>query len=319
MSTLDRRSWLAAAGLGALAACRSSVPRGTLGVPPEWTHRESATRSAASKQGKRLAKSCMWGMIGEGKSALEKLELAKAAGFEGVELDSPTDEYTPEEMLDALKRTGMRVADVVDSVHWSKPLSDPDPAVRDAGRAALETAVRDARRYGTDSVLLVPAVVNGRVAYDEAWERSSAEIAKVLPLAAELSVHVAIENVWNDFLLSPMEAARYVDQFESEWVGWHMDLGNVVLYGRPAQWVKILGTRIRRLHVKDYSRKKLDGEGRWKGFDVELGDGDADWPAIVQALDALGYRGWASAEVGGGGLARLKDVSARMDRILELG
>ena len=312
MSSLDRRSMLALAGLGTLAACASS----TAARKQAEVRREP--RAPASKREKRVAKACMWGMIGEGKSPLEKLELAKAAGLEGVELDSPTDEYTQDAMLDALARTGMRVADVVDSVHWSKPLSDPNPAVRDAGRAGLETALKDARRYGADSVLLVPAVVSNKVAYDEAWERSTAEIRKVLPLAAELNVHVAIENVWNDFLLSPMEAARYVDQFESEWVGWHMDLGNVVLYGRPAQWVRILGQRIQRLHIKDYSRKKLDGEGRWKGFDVELGDGDADWPAIVSALDAIGYRGWASAEVGGGGLARLKDVSARMDRILAL-
>lgn len=322
MSTLDRRHLLLAAGAGAFAACARSKP-----APEAARVRasvlsveggERAPVAPASANGKRVAKACMWYMLGEAKTVLEKLERARAAGLEGVEIDAPTKEYAPEELEEALAKTGMRVADVVDSEHWSNTLSHPDPAVREKGRAALETALRAARRFGTDSVLLVPAVVNAHVAYDEAWERSTAEIRKLLPLAAELKVQIAIENVWNDFLLSPMEAARYVDQFESPWVGWHMDLGNVVLYGRPAQWIKILGTRIRRLHVKDYSRKRLDELGRWKGFDAELGEGDADWSAIVQALDATGYRGWASAEVSGSGLERLKDVSARMDEILAL-
>ncbi|MBI5361683.1 MAG: sugar phosphate isomerase/epimerase [Planctomycetes bacterium] len=319
MSTLDRRHLLLAAGAGALAACAQAQPAPeAVRVRSRAPSKERAPVTPASARGKRVAKACMWSMLGEAPSVLEKLERAQAAGLEGVEIDAPTKEYAPEELEEALAKTGMRVADVVDSEHWSNTLSDPDAAVRDAGRGALENALRTARRFGTDSVLLVPAVVSAKVAYDEAWERSTAELRKLLPLAAELKVHIAIENVWNDFLLSPMEAARYVDQFESPWVGWHMDLGNVVLYGRPAQWIKILGTRIRRLHVKDYSRKRLDELGRWKGFDAELGEGDADWPAIVQALDAIGYRGWASAEVSGSGLERLKDVSARMDRILAL-
>jgi hexulose-6-phosphate isomerase len=308
MTDVDRRALLA---LGSAAALAGVVPAARRAAP-------APQDAAGAKKVRKLEKALMWGMIGAGKNVLEKLELAKQAGFAGVELDSPTKEFTVDEALDALKRTGMRVADVVDSVHWSKPLSDPDPAVRDEGRAALEGALRDARRYGTDSVLLVPAVVHAKVSYAEAWERSTAEIRKVLPLAAELKVTISIENVWNHFLLSPLEAARYVDQFESPWVGWHMDMGNIVLYGWPEQWIQVLGQRIRRLHVKEYSRKKLDEQGRWKGFDAELGEGDCNWPAIVTALDAIGYTGWASAEVGGGGLDRLKDVSSRMDRILGL-
>jgi hexulose-6-phosphate isomerase len=211
--------------------------------------------------------------------------------------------------------TGMEVAGTVDSVHWSKTLSDPDPAVRAQGVAALETALRDANKLGATSVLLVPAVVNAKVSYADAWTRSTAEIRKVLPLATELGVCVSVENVWNHFLLSPLEAARYVDQFESPFVGWHMDVGNIVNYGWPEQWIAVLGKRIRRLHIKDYSRKKRDEQGLWKGFDVELGDGDVGWPATMAALDAVGYEGWASAEVGGGGLERLRDVARRMDAL----
>ena len=127
-------------------------------------------------------------------------------------------------------------------------------------------------------------------------------------------MRIAVENVWNNFILSPLEANRYLDEIASEWVGWHLDLGNLLIYGWPEQWARILGPRVLQLHIKEYSRKKLDDDGRWDGFGVELGDGDNDWPAIMRALDDIGYDGWAIAEVAGGDAARLKDVSARMDR-----
>jgi L-ribulose-5-phosphate 3-epimerase len=157
--------------------------------------------------------------------------------------------------------------------------------------------------------------VNEKISYADAWTRSQAEIAKVLPLATELGVCISIENVWNHFLLSPLEAARYVDQFGSPFVAWHMDVGNVVNYGWPDQWIAVLGKRIKRLHIKDYSRKKRDEQGLWKGFDVELGEGDVGWPATMAALDAVGYEGWASAEVAGGGADRLRKVSKQMDEL----
>jgi hexulose-6-phosphate isomerase len=204
---------------------------------------------------------------------------------------------------------------MVDSVHWKDTLGDPDANVRARGVAGLETALRDAKRYRATSVLLVPAVVNAKIGYDEAWTRSQAEIRKVLPLAKELEVSISIENVWNQFLLSPLEAARYVDAFDSPWVGWHLDIGNVINYGWPEQWIKILGKRLRRLHIKEFSRKKRDAEGLWKGFDVELGQGDDDWPAVMKALAEVGYEGWGSAEVAGGDAARLKVVAGQMDAV----
>ena len=221
-------------------------------------------------------------------------------------------------MLAARDATGLEIPGVVDSVHWNKTLGDPDPKVRAEGLAALETALRDCKRYGGTSVLLVPAVVSKAISYADAWERSQAEIRKALPLAAELGVTIAFENVWNHFLLSPLEAARYVDAFESPRVGWHFDVGNVVNYGWPDQWIRTLGPRIKKLDVKEFSRKKRDAEGLWKGFDVEIGDpeGDCDWPAVRKALAEIGYSGWAAAEVKGGDEARLKDVAARMDRVL---
>jgi hexulose-6-phosphate isomerase len=254
-------------------------------------------------------------MCADGKTLREKFEILKRAGFEGVELDSPTP-IPREEILAARDATGLAVCGVVDSVHWRQSLADNDEKVRAQAVAALETALRDCHAFGGESVLLVPAIVNTRVSYEQAYQRSQAELRKVLPLAAELRVKIGIENVWNDFLLSPLEAARYVDELQSPWVGWHLDCGNVVTYGHAEQWVRILGKRLVKLHVKDYSRKRRDAEGLWKGFDVALGDGDVDWKAVVAALAEVGFTGWASAEVAAGDEQHLRDVVARMDRLL---
>ncbi len=163
-------------------------------------------------------------------------------------------------------------------------------------------------------MLLVPAVVNKEVSYDEAYRRSQAEIRKVLPLAKELGIKIGIENVWNQFLLSPLETARYIDEFDSEMIGVYFDIGNVVAYGWPEHWIRILGKRIIKLDIKEYSRKLRNEQGMYKGFNVKLGDGDCDWSAVMSALREVGYRGWGTAEVSGGDRARLRDVSQRMDR-----
>lgn len=262
-----------------------------------------------------IKKAVKLGMVAGSLSVLKKFELLKKIGFDGVEVDSPSD-LDPEEVIAARDATGLAIPGVVDSVHWRMPLSDPDPEVRAKGREGLETALRDAARFGASTVLLVPGVVNQNVSYDAAYERSQAEIKTVLPLAEELSIKIAIENVWNSFLLSPLEAARYIDEFESPWIGWYFDVGNVVNYGWPEQWVRILDKRIFKLDVKEYSRKKRNEEGLWKGFDVKLLEGDCDWPRVMQALDEIGYSGWATAEVSGGDEARLRDIAQRMDRII---
>jgi hexulose-6-phosphate isomerase len=195
-------------------------------------------------------------------------------------------------------------------------LSHPDPKVREEGLEALKQTLRDAKRYGATSVLLVPAVVNEEVSYADAYNRSQEQIRKAVPLAEELGVKIAIENVWNQFLLSPMEAARYVDEFNSPAVGWHFDVGNIINYGWPEQWIQILGKRIQKLHIKEFSRKKRNEQGLWKGFDVALLEGDDNWPAVMKALDDIGYGGWGIAEQGGGdSQAGLQDLSDRLTRI----
>jgi L-ribulose-5-phosphate 3-epimerase len=266
-----------------------------------------------------LRKAVGIGMVEEGKTVLDKLLLLRDLGFEGVEVDRPGE--TPlDELKAASEQSGILIHGVVDSRHWSDTLSHPEEGVRAKGVAALETALRDGKALGATSVLLVPAVVNKEQTYPDAYTRSQAEIRKVLPLAQELGVKIAIENVWNNFLLSPLEAARYVDELQSPAAAWHFDVGNVVNYGWPEQWVRVLGRRIAKLHIKEFSRKARDERGLWKGFEVELGEGDCDWPAVMRALDETGYStatqgNWGTAEVGGGDRARLKFVADRMDKL----
>ncbi len=260
--------------------------------------------------------SLKFGMIGVGGTIEQKFAAARDAGFDGVELDSPND-LNRAEVLDAKSVTGIAIPGVVGSRHWSHPLSSPDASVREAGLSALEQGIRDCEAYGGTTVLLVPAVVSAQVAYDEAYRRSQDEIRKVLPLAAQTGVKIAIENVWNNFLLSPMEAARYIDEFESDAIGWYFDVGNIVNYGYPAQWARILGKRILKIDVKGFSRSKRDSEGLWKGFGVEIGEDDCDWPKVMHELDNIGYKGWASAEVGGSDANRLADIARRMRSVLD--
>ena len=188
--------------------------------------------------------------------------------------------------------------------------------MRAIGVRGLEQALRDAKAYGATSVLFVPAVVNKQVSYQDAYTRSQTEIRKVLPMAKELGVRVAIENVWNHFLMSPLEAARYIDEFESPAIGWHFDVGNVITFGWPEQWIRILGKRIQKLHIKEYSREKRDKTGPYSGFEVKFLEGDNDWAAVMKALDEIGYDGWGIAEQpGADSPAGLKDLSDRMTKI----
>ena len=295
---MKRREFIAATAIGA-----AGIALWPQGMP---------VRAAGSGTIKKAVK---FGMIQEDMSILEKFKLLKSLGFDGVEMDSPND-LDRGEVIAARDEAGLPIHGVVDSVHWQKALSDPDPAVRAEGVAGLRTALDDARAYGASTALLVPATVNKEVSYHEAYQRSQAEIRKVLPFAEECGVKIAIENVWNMFLLSPLEAAQYIDEFESDWIGWYFDVGNVVTYGWPEHWIHTLGSRILKLDIKEFSRTKRDQEGLWAGFNVALGEGDCDWPAVTQALADIGYEGWATAEIPGGDTARLREIAERMDHIL---
>ena len=279
---------------------------------------------AAKKPTRQLRKAYMYGG-GPRRDAKNRVApkdtfaALRAAGFAGVEVNSGMDQA---EILAARDASGLQVHSVVIATHWTHPLSSGDPAVRRTGLDGLLQGLRDAKAYGADAVLLVPAVVNKTMSYDEAWDRSIMEIRRAIPLAAELKVSIAIENVWNKFLLSPREAAAYVDEFQSPWVRWYFDVGNVVDYGWPDQWVRTLGKRIAKVHIKEFSRKLRDEKGPAAGFQAELHTGDSDWPAVMAALDAVGYTGWITSEQRR--TPNLSDaewfsrLAEQMDRIIEI-
>ena len=259
--------------------------------------------------------SLKWNMIEEPTlTVLEKFQLIADLGFDGVELDSP-DTLALADIVAARDKTGLAIPGVINAAHWKFPLTDADPAVRQACVDASIKALDDAREYGADTVLLVPGVVNAQTSYKQAWERASAEIPKILAHAEKTGVKLAFENVWNDFLLSPLEAALFVDQFAHASAGWYFDVGNVLRYGRPTHWIEALGPRILKVDLKEYSWTKMHAEGPRAGFDVALGDGDCDWPAVNRALADVGYSGWASVEVPGGDRTRLAEIKRRVDLI----
>ncbi|MCU0361774.1 MAG: sugar phosphate isomerase/epimerase [Bacteroidales bacterium] len=269
--------------------------------------------SLAPAMERSLKKGIMWGSIGFGNTIMDKFLAAKAAGFDGVEVMSHLDRN---EVIAARNATGLSIPSVCGAMHWKYLLSDPDPKVREEGVAALRLSMEDAAAYGADTVLLVPGRVSDIVSYDDCWTRSVDEIKKVLPLAIELKVKIAIENVWNNFLLSPMEAASYVDQFRSPFVGFYFDCGNILAFGWPEQWIKILNKRIAKIHIKEYSRKIADTQGKSAGFKVKLLEGDVSWQKVMQAVDGIGYNGYTTIEMPGGDTPEgLKDLCDRLVKI----
>lgn len=310
---MDRRSFVvgsAVLGATALTGCGSTTSK-TMSTAPAMTTKTMRGMGLTKK-------SLKWGMIKEeGLSVMEKFQLVKDLGFDGIELDWPNN-LDEGEILAARDKTGLELPGVVNSLHWKNPISSADPAIRATTTDSMMVAMDKTKLYGGTTVLLVAGTVNDKTRYDEAWHRSTAEIKKMIPHAEKTGIKIAIENVWNNFLLSPMEAANFVDQFNSPMVGWYFDVGNVVRYGWPDQWVRILGDRIMKVDIKDYSRKKQTDEGIWEGFKVLLGDGHADYAKVNEALKDIGYSGWGSAEVRGGDKTRLAEVSERMDMLYSM-
>lgn len=263
-----------------------------------------------------IKKSLKYGMVTEKLSVLDKFKLLKDLGFDGVELDSPND-LDPKEILEARDKTGLLIPGVVNSFHWKYPLTDPDPKVRETCLNSMIKSLNDCKLYGGTTVLLVPGVVNAGTSYQDAYKRAKTEIKKLIPVAKKTGIKIALENVWNNFLISPVEAARFVDEINHPLVGWYFDVGNILRYGWPEHWIETLGKRIMKVDIKEFSRKKQQDEGLWKGFDVELMDGDCNWPVVNKALAKVGYSGWGSAEVPGGDRKRLQVISERMDAVFK--
>jgi L-ribulose-5-phosphate 3-epimerase len=236
-------------------------------------------------------------------------QLLKDAGFDGVELISPN-ELDLLELRRARDQTGLVIHGVSGARHWECPLSDPDPQVVAQGMEAIRQEFVDCKAYGGNTVLVVPAVVNRKVGYRDAYKRSQENIRKLIPAAEASGVKIAIEEVWNRFLLSPVEFARYIDEFDSPWVGAYFDVGNVVEFGYPEEWIRELGKRILKIHIKEYAKEKR--------FKYRLGEGrEIDWNAVKGALLDCGYDGWLTAEVSYGSLEDMKDVVRRMKELLD--
>ncbi|MBK8039671.1 MAG: sugar phosphate isomerase/epimerase [Verrucomicrobiaceae bacterium] len=269
-----------------------------------------------AKPARKLRKAIMGGTLGFKGTLIEKYKAAKEAGYEGVE---PAGGLNQQEVLDALGQSGLQAASVCCHTHWKQTLTHPDEKTREEGLQGVLQTLRDAKAYGADSILVVPGTVGDDVTYQQAWDRSIAQIKKAVPLAKELGVKISIENVWNNFILSPIEAVKFLDEIGDPVVGWHFDIGNVLRYGWPEHWIPVLGKRINRIHIKEYSTKKMKDEGVWKGFDCDLTEGTNNWAAIMKALDSIGYTGWAISEQRGGinpnGLRMLVE---RMDKIFAM-
>ncbi len=293
----SRRTFLHAS-LGGLAA-------GAAGMVADAAPAETSKPDS----NKKLFTSVKWGMVDVPGSVLDKFRLQKELGFDGVELDSPT-EIDRDEVVAAMRQTGMPVHGVVDSVHWNQRLSSPDPAVRALGARALRTAIDDTRHYGGSAVLLVPGRVGGEdETHEHVWQRSITEIRKVLPQAARQGVRILIENVWNGFCEKPELLRDYIDEIDSPWVGVYFDIGNVRKFSPSEAWIRVLGRRVVKLDIKDWSRPR--------GF-CKIGDGDVNWPEVRKALEEIGFTGWCTAEVAGGDRARLAEIAERMNRALNL-
>ncbi len=257
-----------------------------------------------------IAMAVEYSMLPNHLSIMERFQLAKDAGFERIECPTTPKQADAEAMKAASEKCGLPIHSVMNMDHWKYPFSSPDPAVVEKTLEGARTSIRNAHLWGAETVLLVPAVVNAETTYKQAYERSQPAIKKLIPLAEELKVTLALEEVWNKFLLSPLEFARYIDEYQSPRIRAYFDVGNVVLYGYPQDWIRTLGPRIAKLHIKDFYFRKM--EAKW----VPLGEGDIDWKAVYQALHDIGYKGTATLELDGGDAPYLKEMRRRFDLIL---
>jgi len=239
----------------------------------------------------------------------EMFRVAKDAGFDGIEpnftAEGPVSLKSGEDDLrryrEAAARAGLEIPSVAGGLYWSTPFTSDDPAVRSRAIEIARAHLKAASALGAKSVLIVPGVVHAFfvpncpvVRYDLAWERALAAMRQIAPLAEELDVHIGVENVWNKFLMSPLEIGRFVDEVGSTHVGVYLDVGNVVPFGFPQDWIAVLGKRIRKVHVKDF---KADASLQNMAGFVDILQGDVNWPAVIGALREIGYDDYLTAEM----------------------
>ncbi|MBD3181805.1 TIM barrel protein [Candidatus Poribacteria bacterium] len=219
----------------------------------------------------------------------EKFRLAKAAGFDGVEINTVDTDEESEKLKELADKNGLEIPSIMNSAHWQFPMSDPDSEVRAKSVDGMMKSLSSASIVGADTVLLVPGVVNENVCYEDAYETSQKEIKNLARDAEDREVFIAIENVWNKFLLSPIEFANYVDEIDSDYVAAYFDVGNILLYGYPQHWIRTLGSRIKKVHVKGFKVGP-------KSFTYLL-DSDINWAEVMKAFHDINYDGYITAEM----------------------
>ncbi len=301
LDTKSRREFLKMSAGGALASI-GAVAEGAA---------ESGGAQSPPPAG-RIKKAVQIYMLPKTLSYADRFKLARDVGFDGVEAQTVEDPKVADEIKKASEDAHCPIHSVMNMAHWKYPLSSSDPAVVKTSLDGMKTSLHNAKLWGAETVLLVPAVVNPDTPYSAAWTRSQANIRTLVPLAKELNVIIAIEEVWNKFLLSPPEMARYVDEFKSPWVRQYFDVGNVVLYGYPQDWIRELGKRFVKVHLKDF---KVSRDPMTCQF-VNLGEGDINWDAVRAAFSEVGYTGWTTTELEGGDEAYLRDVVKRVDKLV---
>ncbi|MCG3162448.1 MAG: L-ribulose-5-phosphate 3-epimerase UlaE [Acidobacteria bacterium] len=291
---MNRRDFARTAALGASATLLSQNV--LFGSP----------RAANAGSG-QLKKAVLITMLPKQMSYLDRFKLAVDVGFEGIEAQTVTDPKEADLIKEASEKAKIRIHSVMNMAHWQHPLSSPNPDDVKKSVEGMETSLRNAKLWGADTVLLVPAVVRPDTTIPQAWQRSQPHIKKLIPLAKELNVVIGIEPVWNKFLLTPYDTAKYVDEFKSPWIKAYFDVGNVVMYGYPQEWIRALNKRIIKFHLKDF-------DTRTRNF-VPLREGSIDWKEVRKAIGEIGFSGYLTVELQGGDEAYLREVSRRVDMI----
>ncbi len=235
-------------------------------------------------------------------SLAQCFDMANRAGFDSIEINiaeegeltGATTEAEVSTIVRSAANAGIELSSLSTGLGWRYPITSADSDVRDKGAECIRRQLQAAKWMGVDTILVVPGIVSAEIPYDAAYARALAVLKAVAPEAERLGVAIGVENVWNKFLLSPLEFSRFLDQVESPAVGAYFDVGNVLLYGFPDQWIRILGKRIRKVHVKDFKTSV----GNMGGFANPL-QGDVPWASVRKALEEIGYDGYITAEVDG--------------------
>ena len=315
--SLARRSFLTA---GAAAA---TLAAGSITSAQSETPAAKPGAFISPPAGKRILLSCKLGMIakkvdGKDLSLVERLKLAAAAGFDGVDFDEAGN-FTAEQARAAVQESGVFVHNAINHAHWGKRLTSAKEEDREQGVKNIEHCLRVAHAAGGSGVLIVVGRGDDGTE-EECNDRARKEINKLIPLAASLGQPILFENVWNKLHYdhdkppeqSPQRFIDFVDSFNSNWVGMYYDIGNHWKYGQPREWLKAFGRRAVKLDVKGFSRKKNSF------VDITSPDDDVPWDEVCKGLEEIGFAGWTTAEVGGGGLDRLKTVREQMQKAFQL-